>query len=76
MEYGTGGPGASGKNGSEREPSRVESMRDAAEKYSRDVNDMLQRARELLATYPGFALAGAAAAGFLFARVAARRRRR
>ena len=71
MEYGNN-PGAGKTNGAGIDANAA--MRDQVEQYRDQAVEMAQKAQEWIQENPGYAVVGAAAVGFLFARFVARRR--
>ena len=74
-EFTSDGPEAPSKEGMEREiASRAAQAREMAEEARERAEKIAADAKELILRYPAWAIGGAAAAGFLFARFVARRR--
>ena len=71
MDYTNDGPGAPARREAGFEVGGIdqERIREMADDYARTAEEYANRARELVTRYPVHAVAGAALAGFLFARV-------
>ena len=78
MDYPNNGPGTpAGRrtgDGQTEESERIHRVREYAEDATENFNEMVNRAREMVVRYPVASVAGAVAAGWLFARLIARRR--
>ena len=79
MDYPTNG--GAGSSGSAKDASRdmqdteaAEQMREYAQSATASFNDAIRQGRELVLRYPVLSVAGAVAAGWMFARFVARRR--
>lgn len=70
MDYTNNGPGAPARKegGFDVADLDQERIRDMAENYARTAEEYANRARDIVTRYPVYAVAGAALAGFLFAR--------
>jgi hypothetical protein len=53
---------------------RVDQIRDFADEAKDKAENLLQRGKELVTRYPAYSVAGAVAAGWLFAKFVSRRR--
>jgi ElaB/YqjD/DUF883 family membrane-anchored ribosome-binding protein len=73
-DYPTNGPGVKDVIDDSDLASRLESAREAAEEMKERAGEMISKAREAVIRNPAWSIAGAVAAGFLFARFVARRR--
>jgi len=63
------GPGANGVDVQDR----LDSMRDIAEDARRKADDFFANAKDTIVRYPTLSIAGAVAAGFLFAKLVRRK---
>lgn len=68
----SGGAGAAGTTSSAQQ--QVNNLREYAEDAQENLNEAVERAKAFVLKYPMASVAGAVAAGFLFARFVARRR--
>ena len=75
MERQTNGPGSdpSGADGAETALD-VERLRGMAGDVMRNADEYVKRARELVVRYPVYSVAGAVVAGFVFAKLVAKKR--
>lgn len=78
MDYPNNGPGQGAGNGASN-PSMDASeaaanVREYAEDAAESFNAMMERGKDMVVRYPILSVAGAVAAGYLFARFVARRR--
>lgn len=75
MDYTNDGPGAPATtNGFDLDGGiDIERIRDMAQDAFKNADVYAKRAKELVVKYPGYSVAGALAAGYLFAKFARRR---
>lgn len=76
MEFTNDGPGApvNTTNGFDAEGGiDLERLRDMAQDAFKNADVYAKRAKDLVVKYPGYSIAGAVAAGYLFAKFARRR---
>lgn len=78
MDYPTNGPGSGGPNDAAAgaiDPNDVaQRMREYADDATQGLQEAFQKGREMVLRNPVLSVAGAVAAGYLFARIVARRR--
>ena len=79
MDYPTNGPGQGGPTNGTSNPTMdanevATNVREYAEDAAESLNMMMERGKEMVVRYPILSVAGAVAAGYLFARFVARRR--
>lgn len=76
MDYPTNGPGEPGRGPASTIDSNdvATGVREYAQEAAENLTEMVTRGRDLVVRYPMLSVAGAVAAGWLFARFVAKRR--
>lgn len=77
MDYPTNGPGPDGASAGSASGMDINERTEGVREYAQDVvenlNEAVKRGREMVLRYPALSVAGAVAAGYLFAKLVARR---
>ena len=79
MDYPSNGPGTNGSSAGSAFPTGVNEVAEGVQNYAQDavenLNEVVKRGKEMVLRYPVLSMAGAIAAGYLFAKFVARRGR-